>query len=132
MCAIAQKREGDKSQDPLLRSVARQLRAVKWDTAMKNDPQGADSAQSIINTSRDANRFGVPMSETNQSYELPALQHASALQAKGASAHQEAIAIAAYYLAEKRGFDPQFDLENWLSAKEQVSGQIARHSPLTL
>ena len=33
---------------------------------------------------------------------------------------KEVIAVAAYYLAERRNFEPGHDLEDWLSAEAQV------------
>jgi hypothetical protein len=33
---------------------------------------------------------------------------------------KELIAVAAYYLAERRNFEPGHDLEDWLSAEAQV------------
>jgi hypothetical protein len=33
---------------------------------------------------------------------------------------EQMIAIAAYYIAERRGFVPGHDLEDWLAAEEQV------------
>lgn len=36
-----------------------------------------------------------------------------------------AIAEAAYYRAEKRGFEPGYDMTDWLEAEQEVSGQVA-------
>ncbi len=38
----------------------------------------------------------------------------------GYESHHEAIAKAAYYLAEARGFDPGHDVDDWLAAEEQL------------
>jgi len=37
------------------------------------------------------------------------------------------IREAAYFIAEKRGFDPQYDTENWEEATRQVDAELARH-----
>jgi len=37
------------------------------------------------------------------------------------------VAEAAYFIAEKRGFDPQYDTENWEEATRQVDAELARH-----
>lgn len=38
----------------------------------------------------------------------------------------EMIAEAAYYRAERRGFIPGYDLEDWLLAEREVDAQLAR------
>lgn len=35
------------------------------------------------------------------------------------------IREAAYYLAEKRDFDPRFDQENWLEATREIDALLA-------
>ena len=37
----------------------------------------------------------------------------------------EAIALAAYYRAEQRGFSPGCELEDWLAAEDAVGGELA-------
>jgi hypothetical protein len=36
--------------------------------------------------------------------------------------HRSVVAIAAYYLAERRQFAPGFEVQDWLAAEKQVSG----------
>jgi Protein of unknown function (DUF2934) len=36
----------------------------------------------------------------------------------------QAIAVAAYYLAEARGFQPGSELDDWLAAEAQIDNQI--------
>jgi hypothetical protein len=36
---------------------------------------------------------------------------------------QERIALAAYYMAERRGFEPGHEIEDWLAAESQVSNE---------
>ena len=35
--------------------------------------------------------------------------------------HQVQVALAAYFIAEKRGFDPGHELEDWLAAEAQIA-----------
>ena len=39
-----------------------------------------------------------------------------------AASRQEAIARAAYFLAEARGFEPGHELDDWLAAEQQLTG----------
>jgi len=39
---------------------------------------------------------------------------------------EEMIDVAAYYKAEKRNFDPRYDIINWLEAKQEVQAMIER------
>lgn len=49
-------------------------------------------------------------------------QTASAAEAERRTAdHQVQVALAAYFIAEKRGFDPGHELEDWLAAEAQVA-----------
>jgi hypothetical protein len=36
---------------------------------------------------------------------------------------QERIALAAYYMAERRGFEPGHEIEDWLAAETQVANE---------
>lgn len=36
------------------------------------------------------------------------------------------IAVAAYYRAERRGFEPGHELEDWLAAEAEIKGLFAR------
>jgi hypothetical protein len=38
-----------------------------------------------------------------------------------ASAYQERVALAAYFIAEKRGFEPGHELDDWLVAEAQIA-----------
>lgn len=38
---------------------------------------------------------------------------------------EEAIALAAYYKAERRGFEPGHELPDWLEAEEEIRSMIA-------
>jgi hypothetical protein len=47
---------------------------------------------------------------------------ASAAEAEARTAdHQVQVALAAYFIAEKRGFDPGHELEDWLAAEAQIA-----------
>ena len=35
--------------------------------------------------------------------------------------HQEKIALAAYFIAEKRGFEPGYELGDWLAAEAELA-----------
>lgn len=37
---------------------------------------------------------------------------------------QQTIAVAAYYLAERRNFEPGHEMEDWLNAEAQVKAQV--------
>jgi hypothetical protein len=43
---------------------------------------------------------------------------------------RSAIAEAAYYKAEKRGFTPGHELSDWLEAEIEIQGRIGRHVPM--
>jgi len=36
---------------------------------------------------------------------------------------QALIAVAAYYIAERRGFEPGYELQDWLCAEREVCGK---------
>jgi len=36
---------------------------------------------------------------------------------------REMVAVCAYYKAEKRGFEPGHDLDDWLEAEQEISKQ---------
>jgi len=40
------------------------------------------------------------------------------------SAYRELVAIAAYYRAERRGFAPGGEVEDWLEAEREVEAQV--------
>jgi hypothetical protein len=40
--------------------------------------------------------------------------------------HHEMVAEAAYYTAERRGFAPGFELEDWLAAEHEVEKALPR------
>ena len=42
---------------------------------------------------------------------------------------REAIATAAYYKAERRGFEPGHELPDWLDAEEEVRSMMATEHP---
>ncbi|MDM0045980.1 DUF2934 domain-containing protein [Variovorax dokdonensis] len=42
-----------------------------------------------------------------------------------ASTHEDRVRRAAYELAERRGFAPGYELEDWLAAEKQVLGDSA-------
>ena len=39
----------------------------------------------------------------------------------------EMIAVAAYYLAERRAFEPGHEIEDWLEAEKQIDASPAAH-----
>ena len=36
--------------------------------------------------------------------------------------HHSVVAVAAYYLAERRGFQPGHEIQDWLAAERQLGG----------
>ena len=46
---------------------------------------------------------------------------ASAAQAAGMQDHVQLIAMAAYFKAEARGFEPGHELEDWLAAERELA-----------
>lgn len=36
------------------------------------------------------------------------------------------VAEAAYYLSEKQGFQPGYEMENWLTAEQQIDSEISQ------
>lgn len=50
-------------------------------------------------------------------------------QAKG---RDQMIALAAYYRAERRGFAPGGELEDWLAAESEIDAQLARRADRAL
>lgn len=58
-------------------------------------------------------------SEMGQEQEMTATQ---AVAAEEAEERQRMIAEAAYYKAEKRGFEPGKENEDWLDAEQEVAG----------
>lgn len=45
------------------------------------------------------------------------------------SAYRELVAIAAYYRAERRGFAPGGEIEDWLDAEREVAARLNEASP---
>ncbi len=41
----------------------------------------------------------------------------------------EMIAVAAYYLAERRAFEPGHEIEDWLEAEKQIDASHSVHRP---
>jgi hypothetical protein len=41
--------------------------------------------------------------------------------------HDEMIAVAAYYLAERHAFEPGHEIEDWLEAEKQIDAPPAAH-----
>ena len=52
----------------------------------------------------------------------PVEQRAKAQITARAAAQEAAIAREAYYRAERRGFEPGYELDDWLSAEAEVNG----------
>jgi len=48
----------------------------------------------------------------------------SATAAPTARQREQMIAVAAYYRAQERNFDPGHDLEDWLEAEAEVNAQL--------
>ena len=46
------------------------------------------------------------------------------------STRQQMIAEAAYYRAERRGFEPGHELEDWLAAEAEVTGSALQKTPV--
>lgn len=42
-------------------------------------------------------------------------------------AHRNRVATAAYYKAERRGFSAGAELDDWLSAEEEINAEASRH-----
>lgn len=39
----------------------------------------------------------------------------------GAAGHQPKVALAAYFIAEKRGFEPGHELDDWFAAEAEIA-----------
>ena len=80
--------------------------------------------------SKAAQPLGVTASShtTNSHTEPPASQSAVADELDGAGLYipdrQAMIAEAAYYRAERRGFDAGNDIDDWLEAEAEIDGQL--------
>ena len=48
-------------------------------------------------------------------FDIPAVPSA-------ATEHHSVVAVAAYYLAERRGFSPGHEIQDWLAAERQFGG----------
>lgn len=59
----------------------------------------------------------------------PVEQRAKAQIAAHAAAREAAIAREAYYLAERRGFEPGYELDDWLAAEAEVDGSVSIEVP---
>jgi hypothetical protein len=46
------------------------------------------------------------------------------------SAYRELVAIAAYYRAERRGFAPGGEIEDWLAAEQEVAARLDEARPV--
>ncbi|MFN0316677.1 MAG: DUF2934 domain-containing protein [Burkholderiales bacterium] len=42
-----------------------------------------------------------------------------------AEERSQMIAVAAYYLSQRRGMEPGHDLEDWLEAETQINSELA-------
>lgn len=49
-----------------------------------------------------------------------------------AEGRDQMIALAAYYRAERRGFAPGGELEDWLAAESEIDAQLARRADRAL
>lgn len=49
-----------------------------------------------------------------------------------ATTQHDMIATAAYFIAEKNGFDTTHDLDNWLAAEQQLTQQTRQNLPLQI
>jgi hypothetical protein len=63
----------------------------------------------------------VPTSEAATAPVVPAMPTTGS---SGAEARRRMIAEAAYYAAEKRGFTPGGDVEDWLCAEAEIDRQL--------
>ncbi|AOY59127.1 MULTISPECIES: DUF2934 domain-containing protein [Desulfococcus] len=72
------------------------------------------------------------MTEKSENSGMEELQNASADTAASPSMSAEErlqkIALAAYYLAEQRGFSPGGELTDWLEAEKQFDASLASES----
>ncbi|HFD12682.1 MAG TPA: DUF2934 domain-containing protein [Crenotrichaceae bacterium] len=53
-------------------------------------------------------------------------QEKSSVQSEDNEDDQIIIAEAAYYIAEKRGFAPDHEMDDWLEAEKEVAGKTAK------
>lgn len=61
-----------------------------------------------------------------QSAEISAPAPSTPADSASDEARGRMIAIAAYYRAERRGFAPGYELEDWLAAEVEIETQLAR------
>jgi hypothetical protein len=73
--------------------------------------------------------MNVPNQKSQRRMQRDAAPAASAQVAAAAEAdvadHEVKVALAAYFIAEKRGFEPGHELEDWLAAEAQIDGTAA-------
>jgi hypothetical protein len=74
---------------------------------MQSKPPAPDQKSTAVSFSRDPSPFS----------RRPSLSRDS-------SAYRELVALAAYYRAERRGFAPGGETEDWLEAEREVAARI--------
>ena len=78
-----------------------------------------------MRTKKDSPRSNAKSKEraaaSNSLVKVPGQQPAS----MGERQRRETIALAAYYLAEQRGFEPGHELEDWIKAEAQIDTTAA-------
>ena len=55
----------------------------------------------------------------------PAARAAGAAEVAAAMDQQSMIAVAAYFRAERRGFEPGYELDDWVAAEAEVGGKAS-------
>ena len=72
----------------------------------------------------------VPIAKPKSSRKSPGKTKAG-LKATGVDGREkrELIGKSAYYRAERRGFAPGFELEDWLAAELEIEGLLPKRSP---
>ena len=86
----------------------------------KENPVGEGNARQGKPARRKANR---PKAMPKQG--MPAARRMALVKIEPAMS-QEMVAVAAYYKAEKRGFLPGGEIEDWLEAEEEIFGFSSR------
>lgn len=68
-----------------------------------------------------------PQAEANPQVTSEATQEAAGeTQPASAAPRQEAVAKAAYYKAEQRGFAPGYEMQDWLDAERELASAEAK------
>ena len=101
-------------------AITKHGRTKKHQALSKENPVGEENARQRKPARRKANR---PKAMPKQG--IPSARRMALVKIEPAMS-QEMIAVAAYYKAEKRGFLPGGEIEDWLEAEEEIFGFSSR------